>query len=150
MRASPGEAGRWLIERRDYRGDDCLMWPFSTNRQGYGSVLYGGKIMGAHRAMCFIAHGEPPMPDHEAAHYCRGGQLGCVNPRHIRWATTLENARDRIRHQTTTAKLSPDDIADVLRLVGEGEKQREIAKRFGVHEATISRVVHNKARVRIA
>ena len=51
----------WINAHVAYAGDDCLIWPFSKNWNGYGHVgAGGGKIVYAHRMMCSLAHGEPP------------------------------------------------------------------------------------------
>ena len=42
-------------------------------------------------------------------------------------------------------KLSEEDIATVLRLRDEGESQRSIARRFGVNQAAISRLLNGKS-----
>ncbi len=75
--------------------DDCVVWPYSRNPQGYGQTYYSSEVMGAHRVMCILAHGEPPSPKHQAAHSCGNGRNGCVNPAHLRWATPKENIADK-------------------------------------------------------
>lgn len=76
-------------------GDECITWPFSTNPQGYGQTYYCGEVMGAHRVMCILEHGAPPTPEHQAAHWCGRGRDGCINPKHLRWATAKENIADK-------------------------------------------------------
>lgn len=76
------------------RTDDCLMWPFAVRKSsGYGAHSFynvGRKVnVDAHRFVCEEAYGPLPL---EAAHSC-GNKL-CVNPRHLRWATHVENMRD--------------------------------------------------------
>lgn len=100
MRFSPGSKIEWLIAHAQYGGDDCLRWPFYYNPNGYGDVPYNGKVTSANRAMCTIAHGNPPTPDHEAAHSCGNGKGGCLNPRHLDWLTAKQNQGDRSGHQT--------------------------------------------------
>lgn len=97
-------ATAWLKEHVDHAGDDCLTWPFARTLGGAGSV--SGRAVGrkgnlsASRAMCILAHGEPPTPKHVAAHSCGKGHEACVNPRHLRWATMKENAADTLLHGT--------------------------------------------------
>lgn len=88
----------WLEERTQWQSDDCLIWPYSKNKGGYGQVHFRGKQSNAHRAMCFLAHGEPPTSEHEAAHEC-GNRL-CVNPRHLSWKTSGANNMDKLKHGT--------------------------------------------------
>jgi len=88
----------WVMAILPYDGDDCLAWPYATDQDGYGLGEIDGKVRRAHRYICALAHGEPPTPKHEAAHSCGNGHLGCVNPGHLRWATCLENQRERWEH----------------------------------------------------
>jgi hypothetical protein len=97
-----GELLHWLKRHANYPADECLTWPFGDRGNGYGSVKFRGKHTSASRVMCLLAHGEPTAPDADAAHSCGNGHLGCVNPRHLRWATRLENVRDAISHGSTS------------------------------------------------
>lgn len=78
----------------------CLLWPWEESRvpEGYARASLNGKVMGAHRAVCILAHGEPPFVGAEAAHSCGNGHLACVNPKHLRWATHQENIAEAKAH----------------------------------------------------
>lgn len=93
---------QFLREHVSYAGDDCLAWPFGNKGNGYGHLRLHKQSMSASRAMCILAYGNPPSPSHDAAHSCGKGHLGCVNPRHLRWATRLENMCDAVRAGTTS------------------------------------------------
>jgi hypothetical protein len=141
-----GAAAAWLHERVHHAGDDCLIWPFSTNGTGYGRLGYEGRGYYAHRFMCDLAHGPAPDADHEVAHSCGNGMGGCVNPRHLAWKTRSENQLDRRRHGThvtstwgARGKLSSEEKMEILALKGK-LPQRAIAARYGVHFETISRI----------
>jgi hypothetical protein len=95
-----GEAAAFLMGHVNYQGDDCLIWPYSRNRDGYATVGRGGRNMKASREMCALAHGDPPFIGAQAAHSCGRGHDGCVNPKHIRWATVQSNSDDKILHGT--------------------------------------------------
>lgn len=98
----PGEPFQWLLGHVDYKGDDCLIWPYSRRADGYGKCWCNNHPYRAHRLMCELAHGAPARSDLEAAHECGKGHLGCVNPNHLSWKTHSGNQRDRSRHGTTT------------------------------------------------
>lgn len=68
------------------------------HQKGYGLIRIDGVMCRVHRLVCIRRHGPPPTDDLEAAHSC--GNAGCVNPRHIRWATRFENAADKKLHGT--------------------------------------------------
>jgi hypothetical protein len=155
-RIGNGVALRWLHEHASFGAADyCLIWPYARDDVGYGRVKYDGKIMGAHRAMCMIVHGAPPTPLHQAAHSCGRGNEGCVNPHHLRWATPKENAEDKLVHQAAgispvrPARLSDADC-ELIRASKGRVKQRDLADRFGVSEALISRIINNKIRLPLA
>lgn len=95
---SRGAPLRWLRSRVGYVGSGCLTWPFALHRDGYGNLKFDGSTIGAHRLMCEFVHGPAPTGNHQAAHSCGNGHLGCVNPRHLRWATPAENANDKAVH----------------------------------------------------
>lgn len=136
---------RWLNDHKTYCGDECLIWPFRTNPYtGYGHLVINRHEIGAHRAMCILAHGEPPSPKHHAAHLCGKGHTGCVNPMHLRWATPRENSADRIRHGTTNrgeqggrAKLRQADVLTIRKRLGAGETKSAIARDYSVSDFAI-------------
>lgn len=129
----------WLLAHVGHVGDDCLIWPFQRLQDsGRAGVKFRGKQTVASRVMCELAHGKPPTPQHEAAHSCGKGHEGCVNPRHLRWATHTENVADQIDHGTRVwgekhylARLSVPAVKEIRRLAGTMPMAR-IADRFGV------------------
>lgn len=143
--AKPGELGIFINEvALNYSGEDCLIWPFRSVTKGYGRITIGGRHIGAHRYVCERVHGQPPTPKHEAAHGC--GNRACVNPRHLRWATSAENMADKLMHDThvrgdrqPTSKLTKLEALKILRLKG-ARTQREIAREFGVSPGAIANI----------
>lgn len=98
-KARHGAPEAWVRENSAHQGDDCLFWPFGSPRNGYGQVRISGVDMSASRFMCIVAHGAPSPENLHAAHSCGHGHLGCVNPKHLRWATASENALDLQIHK---------------------------------------------------
>lgn len=139
-----GELLRYIKQTAlKHAGDECLSWPYGTNGVGYGVISFVGKRMSATRLVCTLAHGEPPTPDHDAAHQCGNGHLGCVNPSHLAWKTKTENAADKKIHGTVnigerngSSKLTAQQVTDIMLLKGCKPKS-EIAKSFGVSRTTI-------------
>lgn len=96
-----GETQRFYeVSVRSFVGQDCLIWPYGRSVSGYGLAVVDGKGRYVHRLACAHINGPPPTPKHQAAHSCGNGHLGCCNPRHLRWATTKENSKDRELHGT--------------------------------------------------
>jgi len=144
-RALSGAPMAWLREHVGFTGDECLLWPFCRS-EGYGRTSDGL----ANRIMCELAHGPAPALKPLTAHSCGRGHDGCVNPRHLRWATYAENEADKKLHGTDNtgerngqAKLTTAQVAEIRQLVGKLVGY-EIAKRFGVSQATVSEIKHNK------
>lgn len=154
VKGEPGAHLTWIKEHTKYAGDDCLIWPFTRNVAGYGQCSdpsLGRKPQIASRVMCRLAHGEPEDDAMHAAHSCGAGHEGCVNPRHLRWATPSENERDKEIHGTRLAgelapwsKLSDADVQAIR--VAQGSHQ-EIADRFGIARSYVSRIRSGKRRV---
>jgi len=147
---SRGDAQRWINEvALTFKGDSCLVWPFSRGKDGYGRIKREGRMQKAHRVVCEAAHGIAPTPKHEAAHNC--GNRGCINPHHLRWATPVENAADRLIHGTHIegerhgrAKITEAEAREILALKDK-KVQREIGAQFGLDQRTIS-AIHRKKR----
>jgi hypothetical protein len=143
-RGSNSELVGFLRANAGHQGEECLPWPFGRDGKGYGITSYSGRRIGAHRAMCIIAHGDPPDADAMATHICGNGHLGCVNPRHIRWSNALGNARDKHAHGTTVqgermwkAKFKADQIVSIRR---DKRGTNAIARDYGCEPATISAI----------
>lgn len=144
----------WLEARLGFDGDECLIWPFSRNKAGYGQVHFRGKQANAHRAMCFLAHGEPPTPTHEAAHSCGRGHEGCVNPRHLSWKTHVENEADKREHGTLrlgehhwNARLSDSQVAALREFSHTVKDRGALGELFGIsRNSTYSLLRHNARR----
>lgn len=142
--ADKGATERFLRAFVDHSGDACVSWPFATNAKGYGLAVISGKQRGAHVWMCILAHGEPPTPEHEAAHSCGNGHLGCVNPKHLRWATHTENMADKNLHGTSNhgerngkTRLTADDV----RAIREAPPDlAALAVRYGMSKHGISKI----------
>lgn len=134
-----GRGFQWLNAHKDYAGDDCLQWPFSTCN-GYGTFGHLNKLLYAHRMMCEMVHGPSPGVGYHAAHSCGRGDKGCVNPRHIQWKTVSANQIDRTRHGTRNTgprgKISREQRREIVSLRGK-LKQREIAEIYGITRSRV-------------
>lgn len=125
--------------------DDCIMWPFSRLKNGYGHIRTAGKSMNAHRYVLSLVSPPPSSGCFVAAHKplaCHN--RACVNPRHLRWATPKENAKDTeidgtklLGERTNNVRLTSSDI---LKIRNDDRTEKEIAADFDVSAATIGRV----------
>lgn len=149
--ASPGAPLKWINGNADYTGDDCLTWPFEIGRYGYGTIKHDGKRRVASRVMCEVAHGKPSNEALQAAHSCGNGHLGCMNPRHLRWATKRQNIEDMKLHGTFGAAqmkkatvLNPEKVRAIRSMAGQ-MTQKGIARAIGVSACVVGKVVRGES-----
>ena len=128
--------------------DDCILWERSVTTDGYPQITRNGKRYTATRLSLIIFSGHEPA-DLQAAHSCNVRR--CVNPRHLRWATRLENQVDRIAHGTTrrgeqmhSATITATQAAQIKRLLADGGmKQKDVAVLIGCTEHVVSAIARN-------
>lgn len=129
--------------------DECVIWPYGRDGNGYGRLtLRDGLSQFVHRRICELKYGPPPTAQHQAAHNCGKGHEGCVNWRHLRWATRKENEADKELHGTRrygelhqAAKLTSADVA-FIRM--SSESQAALSRKLGVSHSTISLIKSGK------
>jgi len=138
MRQACGALLAFLREAMQTESDDCLYCP-AGDRGKYIKVTIAGRQRYAHNVICEWEHGKPPAKRRHAAHNC--GNKGCLNRRHLRWATPKENEADKERHGTKArgernghAKLTEAAARSIL---SDKRSLREIADQHGVSIATV-------------
>jgi hypothetical protein len=122
----------------------CIRWERSLAGNGYGMVR-AGRMRGAHVVVCEWTYG--PRPDGtEVAHIC--GVRCCVNPKHLRWATHVDNAADRHVHGThRTGERSPNAVltADAVRAArvrhAAGETFTALGREYGVSRTAMRNAI---------
>ena len=110
-------------------------------RNGYGLFRMSDRHHLAHRMAFRLFKGE--LADGlDVMHSC--DNPACVNPDHLSLGTRLENMRDAVRKGRAARgerhgrhKLTEEMARDVLAADG---MQRDIAKRFGVSQTTVSQI----------
>ena len=140
-----GEPMKFLMSAIGTQSIDCLFWPFGSAGKGYPMIPINGISRGAHRIVCEVVYGQPSIGQ-ECAHSCGNGHLGCINPKHLRWATRSENFADKIMHGTSNrgenhplAKLKIADVVKIRKLYGQ-VPTRLIAQEFKVRCGTINKI----------
>ena len=93
-----GAARAFFEEALTMETDECILWPFYYDqRSGHGKLgLPGQAPRSVSRLVCERIHG--PCPPGMYALHSRmpgGHPPQCINHRHLRWGTALENAQDR-------------------------------------------------------
>lgn len=160
--AVPGYEGLYEVSdmgrlrRLTYRGRTAehvyetprILKPRQHGKTGYLRVsLYRddkGKSMSLHRVvlMAFVGPAEPGM---EAAH--NNGIRADCRLSNLRWATPEENRLDKIKHGTVnqgeragSAMLTEAKVREIRGLLASGKRQYEVAKQYGVHPGSISKI----------
>lgn len=139
---------KWLKSHVSHEADECLIWPFGGNGNGYGQVRFEGVSRYPHRIMCALAHGPAPSEMHQAAHSC--GKRDCVNPRHLRWSGQSGNELDKALHgrdirgeRHPNAKLTEGDVKEIRALEG-CHTHEELGQRFCVSSVHIHRLLRGQ------
>jgi hypothetical protein len=117
----------------------CIFWN-RQKPQTYVHFRSAGVYYTVHRVVCERHNGPPPMPNLDAAHSC--GNRGCANPRHLRWATRVENALDTFAHGTRPmgetsyiAKLTEEQAKRIK--YADSRPSAIVASELGVHPVTV-------------
>lgn len=96
-----GAVRKWLDEVAiPYEGNECVAFPFSKDRHGYGRINLNGKYVGAHVYVAERCLGPKPTERHEVCHSCGNGDEACVTKGHMYWGTRKDNVQDAIEHGT--------------------------------------------------
>lgn len=125
-------------------GDECILWPFSCDRHGYGQIRVEGKPGRAHRLVLTRLTEKPYHYPMQVRHKCGKGSSGCVNPNHLEWGTSADNANDRLRDGTVdfgegnaSAALTNEEA---IAIANDHRMQYVIARDYGIGAATVSRI----------
>lgn len=130
------------------RSGDCWIWQGAIHSRDwqYGSlsVLGRGKRFLAHRFIWMVLHG--PIPEGlYVCHACDNPK--CVNPEHLWLGSPRENTRDMVRkgRDGWERKLTAEKVREIRLRHSEGETGASLARRFGIAECTVGRVIRRKA-----
>lgn len=132
------------LKRAITTSNGCIEWPGPYLGKGkrYGCVNYNYTRQLAHRVVYIMNYGEIPKGK-ELHHTCKNGK--CVNPLHLEAVLHSTNIA-RSNEYASKNKLSYS-IADAIRKEYEkGEtNHRSLAKKYGVHKSTITRLLAKEA-----
>lgn len=134
----------------------CWYWLGNKNRMGYGRIGYCGQVYLAHRVALFLYGDFDLFSPLEACHRCDNPP--CVNPDHLFEGTHKENMSQSFKRGRSKlapkyygeanklAKFTNEQAAGIRSLYQTGDfTQRELAKEFGVCQATIRDIVNKRS-----
>jgi hypothetical protein len=148
------ERGPEIVERfwakvRGGPAESCWDWQASVNTSGYGRFkIVSWQVRHANRVAWTIANLRDP-GDLIIRHTC--DRPICCNPAHLIIGTTLDNShdmmergrfvqRDQRGENNGAARLTRDQIGEIVSAFRRGEDNTEIAARYPVGHALISRI----------
>jgi|14BtaG_2_1085337.scaffolds.fasta_scaffold05806_4 hypothetical protein len=134
----------------------CWEWTASRINTGYGRIQrgYGSRESQLAHRVSYELHVGPIPSGLLVCHKCDNRK--CVNPQHLFLGTHTDNADDCVRkgrwsnggplrgEGNGNSKLKDGDIALIRQLHTDGATQREIAKKTGTSQSTISDVLLGK------
>ncbi len=128
----------------------CWEWQGSRNPKGYGTIGRGARGEGitfVHRALWEIVFGPIPKGLH-VLHTCDNPP--CANPAHLFLGTQATNMADMVAKGRESHVRGEDNgrakltLEQARAIRTDPRPQREIAKEYGVHQMTISKVKRGK------
>lgn len=125
--------------------DEC--WNFTgCKSHGYGAINVRGKRQFAHRLAWIYTYG--PIPEGMfVCHKC--DNPACCNPNHLFLGTQDDNMRDaseklrcHIGEKNYNAKLTEEQVKQIVQLANENMTRKELGQRFGVSRQTINSIIN--------
>lgn len=128
--------------------NECWDWQGHIDRHGYGKIKVGSRPVAAHRIALALQNGQ--IGNLHALHSC--DNPSCCNPNHLRWGTPKDNATDKMKRgrcrngdqsgfNNPRCKITPDALREIVSLIDAGQDNNgQIAARFGIHHAMVSKI----------
>ena len=128
-----------FLEKVKQMESGCHEWQAGQARGGYGKFQFVEKTVTAHRMAyeLFVA----PIPDGLCVLHRCDNRL-CVNPEHLFLGDLDANVKDMDQKQRrgTKSRLTYADVEQIKQMLVDRYSQETIAKKFNVHQGTISRI----------
>lgn len=145
----PTSPQSFVVFASAYKGNGCLLWPFTKTGSGYGWLRLSNPRRGAmaHVVVCSAVHDAKISGIHEVGHSC-GNKL-CLNPAHLRWCLHVDNCADRKAHGTHLegervphARLTEKQVSFIR---ASSLMQKELAAQFGCDPSNISAIKRRRS-----
>jgi hypothetical protein len=142
-RAGTGEARKLFEESTILETNECVVWKYGTNPDGYGYLRINNKHRFTHVLALERRLGIAPTGKPIVLHSCDNPP--CFNYRHLRYGTHLENVQDRVSRGRSPrgenhceSKLTEQQVREIRSMVKEKKySQSSIGKQFGVTQSLV-------------
>lgn len=151
---------QWVKGRWKKRTVSWRKMKQSNESHGYLQASIGSDVLGVKRP--FKVHGiiarafYGPMPEGLMIRHLNGDRKD-NRIENLAYGTAQENAEDTVRHGRTNrgekcpaSKLTEEQVVEIKRRLAAGEKQKNLAKEFGVHNVTINGIAHGRTWAHVA
>ena len=135
--------------------NDYWLFTGGGRSKRYGEIFVGESFPGRRNQsanrVSYLLNVGPIADGLHVLHSCDNDR--CVNPVHLRLGTHQENMRDRKERKRSwsapgalnpAARLTPKAVAEIREAAEKGEFQRQIAKRYGVAQSTVGRIIRKE------
>lgn len=133
---------KWVMENPEVEG--CVVWPFNSDKNGYGRLQVVGRTFSPHRLAYEIAY--DPIPDGYVVRHSVCDNPACFNPRHLTIGTHADNVADKVAkgrqamgEGNAAAKLTEEQV---LAIRQDPRPQRKLAREYGVSQPAIYQIKH--------
>lgn len=140
---------RFWLKVKKGKGDDCWIWKGALSKKGYGTIRAGdsGEVVYAHRYSFYIANGMDISDERYLLHSC--DTPACVNPKHLREGSPLENVQDSrtrgrmaIGERDGNAKLNEKIVTDLINEWNNSDiRMMQLSKKYGFDYTTVVNIV---------
>lgn len=133
------------------RKDQCRLWVWKHNPDGYGVLRFKGKQFLAHRMIWQAFNGLIP-EGLLVLHKC--DTPACFNPNHLFLGTYADNNRDRAQKNRSAlgeksgrCKLTDVEVGEIRQLYSFGNiTQTDLGKQYGISNHQVSMLVRHLSR----
>ena len=144
--------GRRILGKLRIDPSGCMVWTGQLDRDGYGVLRVGRRMMRVARVV-FLGAGRPLPKGHVVRHTC--DTPACANPAHLVAGTQLANVQDMDRRgrrvnapargtKQGLAKLTDEVVRSARAAHRQGQSAAALAREHGVGHATMLDVVRGR------
>lgn len=128
------------LNRKTLKTESCWLWLGTTTKSGHGQIRYHGDLIYTHVMAYFLETLSWPDKGEIVRHTC--DTPNCVNPEHLILGSHTDNMHDMIsRHPGLPSMKLTQVQVDEIRSLSESYSQTYLAKKYGVNQSTISRIL---------